>query len=136
MNIDFYQSLKSIIALTDVLDSSVTIALYCECREGINSPDMMKPFENSNNLDEVNDYLSRNYRIQMDHSLLLSKILRKNVKIVLFSPNISSSEIETLHMISCESIEEMMKKSMQICGKENPKIMFYPQPQRGLPVLL
>ncbi len=97
---------------------------------------MMKPFENSNNLDEVNDYLSRNYRIQMDHSLLLSKILRKNVKIVLFSPNISSSEIEKLHMIPSESIEEMMKKSMQICGKENPEIMFYPQPQRGLPVLL
>ena len=135
LNIDFYQSLKPLIALTAVLDSSVTVAFYCECREGVNSADMMKPFNNSSDLDGVLDYLKKNYKIQMDHSLLLTKILKKDVKIVVYSPNLSASDIKKMHMIPAAGIEDLVSKSIDICGKENPRILFYPQPQKGLPEL-
>ncbi len=135
LNIDFYQSVKALIALTDILDDSITVALYCECREGINSPDMMKPFEQSPSLEGVIDYLKDNYRIQMDHSLLLSKILKKNVNIVVYSPNISKSEIEKLHMIPAENVNDMINKAVDLSAKDNPKILFYPQSQKSLPEL-
>ena len=133
LNIDFYQSVKSLIALTDVLDESVIVAFYCECPEGINSADMMKPFEQSSTLEGVIDYLKDNYRIQMDHSLLISKILRKNVNIVVYSPNISKSEIKKLHMIPADSVDEMIEKAVSLSGKDNPQILFYPQSQKSLP---
>ena len=135
LNIDFYQSLKALIALTDVLDSSITVAFYCECREGINSPDMMKPFNDTSSLDGVFEYLTNNYKIQMDHSLLLTKILKKNVNIVVYSPNILKSDISKLHMTPSDSVEDMINKAIRICGKENPRILFYPQSQKSLPEL-
>ena len=87
LDIDFYQALKAVIGLTGVLDNQVVL-LYCGCKEGINSPDMLRAFSSSDNLDEVIKYTIDNYEIQMDHVLLTSKILKKNVKIVLCCPNV------------------------------------------------
>lgn len=136
LNIDFYQSLKPLIALTDVLDSAITVALYCECKEGVNSPDMIRPFYNTSSLEEMINYVIENYKIQMDHALLLSKIFKKNVNIVVYSPNVSDEDINNMRMIPSGSIEDMMSKAMDICEKQKPKILFYPQAQKSLPELM
>ncbi len=136
LNIDFYQSLKPLIALTDILDETIAVALYCECREGVNSPDMLKPFYYSNDLDEMMEYIIRNYKIQMDHALLMSKIFKKNVDIVVYSPNVSNSDIDKMYMIPADGIEDMMRITIEKSGKENPKILFYPQAQRSIPELV
>lgn len=136
LNIDFYQSLKPIIAMTDILDSDTIVALYCNCKEGINSEDMMKPFRNCKYVDEIIDYATKNYKIQMDHALLLSKVIKKNVKMLVYSPNVKAEDIESMYMIPCKSIDEMMSKAIELSGKENPKILFYPQAQRSLPIII
>lgn len=136
LNIDFYQSLKPLIALTDILVSDITVALYCECREGVNSPDMLSPFYQSSTLDEMIDYVIRNYKIQMDHALLLSKIFKKNVNIIVFSPNVSDEDIAKMRMIPAGSVEELMQKAMKVCAKDHPKILFYPQAQKSLPQII
>ncbi len=136
LNIDFYQSLKPLIALTGILDFTITIALYCECREGVNSPDMLLPFYKTSTLTEMIDYVVKNYKIQMDHALLLSKIFKKNVKVVVYSPNVPDADIRIMHMIPSSSIDDMMNKAMALCGKEIPRILFYPQAQKSLPELI
>jgi len=136
LNIDFYQSLKPLIALTDVLDSTITVALYCECKEGINSTDMLRPFYNSTNLDEMIDYVIKNYKIQMDHALLLSKIFKKNVNVVVYSPNIEDKDLKRMNMFPSSNIADMMNQAIKKSGKEKPRILFYPQTQKSLPKII
>lgn len=136
LNIDFYQSLKPLIALTEVLDSTITVALYCECKEGVSSPDMLLPFLHSSSLEEMIDYVIKNYKIQMDHALLLSRIFKKNVNVVVYSPNVSAEDISSMRMIPSSSMADMMSKAVEVCGKTKPKILFYPQAQKSLPELI
>lgn len=135
LDIDFYQTVKALIALTEVLNENTVVVLYCGCPEGVNSPDMLRAFGSSKDLEEVVAFTTENYKIQMDHVLLLSKIFRKNVKIVLCCPNVTDEEAEQMFMIPAHSPEEALQKAMELSGKEEGTILFYPRPQTGLPVL-
>ncbi|MCF0138012.1 MAG: nickel-dependent lactate racemase [Oscillospiraceae bacterium] len=136
LDIDFYQSVKALIALTEILDDSVVTLMYCGCPEGVNSPDMLRAFGSSDNLEEVVSFTTENYEIQMDHVLLLSKIFRKGAKIVLCCPNVSDGEARTMFMEPCRDAGEAMELCRRLTGKENPKVLFYPRPQTGLPVMI
>ena len=109
LNLDFYQSMKPLIALTDVLDEDITVVLYSDCPEGVQSVDMLRPFENTDNLADMEKYLLENYEIQMDHALLLSKIFKKHVKIVVYSPNVSDDVISKMYMVPCKDPEKLME---------------------------
>lgn len=135
LDIDFYQAVKALIALTDVLSENTVVVLYCGCPEGVNSPDMLQAFGSSSVLEEVVSYTTDHYKIQMDHVLLLSKILRKHVKIIVCSPNIPDEEIREMFMIPCHTPEEALAMAEKLSGKEAGDILFYPRPQTGLPVL-
>ncbi len=132
LNIEFYQAVKPLIALTDMLDQDIVVVIYSECPEGINSEDMMKAFRHSMKLDEIKNFTMENYRIQMDHVLLLLKILDKQVKIIVYSPNLDASDIEAMHMIPCQSQEELIPLASRLSGKENPQILIFPQAQKYL----
>lgn len=135
LDIDFYQSVKALIALTEILDESIVTVLYCGCPEGVNSADMLRAFGSSEDIEEVVKYTTDNYEIQMDHVLLLAKIIRKKAKIVLCCPNVSNAEAEAMFMKPCGSPEEAMELARRLTGKDNPKVLFYPRPQTGLPML-
>ena len=132
LDIDFYQALKAVIGLTGVLDNQVVL-LYCGCKEGVNSPDMLRAFSSSDNLDEVIKYTIDNYEIQMDHVLLTSKILKKNVKIVLCCPNVNDEDAKNMFMFPEKNPAKALQLVYKLTGKENPKVLFYPRPQTGLP---
>lgn len=135
LDIDFYQTVKALIALTEILDETITVVLYCGCGEGVNSPDMLRAFRSSDDLNEVIKFTTENYQIQMDHVLLLSKFLKKNVKIVVCCPNVSDQEIRDMFMIPCCDPAKVMDTAFHVGGKRDPKVLFYPRPQTGLPVL-
>ncbi len=135
LDIDFYQTVKALIALTEVLNENTVVVLYCGCPEGVNSPDMLRAFRSSKKLEEVISYTVDNYKIQMDHVLLLSKILKKHVKIIVSCSNIPDQEIEDMFMIPCRILEEALKLAVRLSGKENPRVLFYPRPQTGLPIV-
>lgn len=136
LNIDFYQSMKTLIALAGVLSQDTVVALYCECVEGVNSEDMMRPFRETRSLAEAVEYMMDHYKIQMDHALLISRILKKGVKIVVYSPHVSEEDIAAMHMVPAADYEDMMEKAWALTSKKQPRIVFYPQAQRGLPILL
>lgn len=135
LDIDFYQTVKALIALTEIVDESVVTLLYCGCPEGVNSPDMLRAFGSSEDLEEVVEYTTDNYEIQMDHVLLLSKIFRKGANIVLSCPNVTDDEARAMFMKPCCDPGQAMELARRLTGKENPKVLFYPRPQTGLPVL-
>lgn len=135
LDIDFYQSVKALIALTEILDEDIVTLMYCGCPEGINSPDMLRAFSSSDDLEEAVKYTTENYEIQMDHVLLLSKIFRKNAKIVLCCENVSDEDARAMFMEPCRIPQAAMDYARKLTGKQNPKVLFYPRPQTGLPVL-
>ncbi len=133
LDIDFYQTVKALIALSEILDENTTVILYCGCPEGVNSPDMLRAFRSSPDLGEVVAYTSDNYKIQMDHVLLLSKILKKHVRILVCCPNIPDAEIREMFMVPCRTPQEAMDMALETCGKSKAEVLFYPRPQTGLP---
>ena len=135
LDIDFYQSVKALIALTEVLDESTSVVLRCGCREGVNSPDMLRAFRAGDDLETVVKYAAEHYKIQMDHVLLLAKILRKKVKIYVVCDHVPDEEIRDMFMIPCAGLQEAVERAAAESGKERPEILFYPRPQTGLPVL-
>ena len=135
LDIDLYQSVKALIALTEVLDRDTAALFYCGCPEGVNSPDMLRAFASSDRLEEAVEWTIQNYEIQMDHVLLLSKFLRKGARIVLCCENVSDADAEKMFMTPGGSPAEAMEIARKLTGKDHPKILFYPRPQTGLPVL-
>ncbi len=134
LDIDFYQTVKALIALTEILDENTTVILYCGCPEGVNSPDMLRAFRSSRDLEQAVAYTVGSYRIQMDHVLLLSKILRKHVRIIVCCPNIRDEEIRDMFMIPCSTPRAAMAAALEMCGKKEAEVLFYPRPQTGLPI--
>lgn len=135
LDIDFYQSVKALIALTEVLDETTTVILYCGCREGINSPDMLEAFRSHGELEKVVSYTQEHYKIQMDHVLLLSKIFRKNIRVITVCPNLKEEDIRTMFMTPGSSLQEALEEAVKMTEKKDPQILIYPRPQTGLPVL-
>ncbi|GAB4118011.1 MAG: nickel-dependent lactate racemase [Candidatus Caldatribacteriota bacterium] len=137
LNIDFYQSIKPLIALEPICKKDNVIILYSSCPEGINSPDMLLAFKNSSNVEEVTNYLKKNYEIQMDHALLLSRILSKGIRLIAYSPNIQPNLLETMHFKPANNVQEALNiaYSMFNKNKSDIKVLFFPQAQRTLPVL-
>lgn len=134
LNIDFYQSMKPIIALAGALKPGSVIVLYTDCPDGVASVDMLKPFEGAKNLDDVIDYLMDHYEIQMDHALLISKIYQKGIRVVATSNHVEKSVMELMMMTAADDPQDAVEKAIELSGKENPSILFFPKAQITLPV--
>lgn len=96
---------------------------------------MLEAFRRSSDLEEVIAYVADNYKIQMDHVLLLAKILRKGTRIYVVCPGVSEDELKDMFMIPCKDLQSAVEKAAADSGKEKPEILFYPYPQTGLPVI-
>ena len=86
------------------------------------------------NAGDVIDFLLRNYEIQMDHSLLLSKILQRGVRVVLVAPSVSDATARLMGLIPARSLDDGIRIAADLAGAGS-RISFFPCPQRCLPVL-
>ena len=131
LDIDFYQSAKALIGLTEILDGDIVTLLTCGCAEGVNSPDMLRAFGSGKTLPEVEKWTTEHYEIQMDHVLLLAKIYRKGARVILSCPNVSDDEARTMLMEPVRDVQKALERAMALTGKACPKVLFYPRPQTG-----
>lgn len=134
LNINLYQTIKAIIALAPVMGKNGVLVLYSRCTEGTGSVDMLRPFKEGKNLDDAMRFLQHNYRIQMDHSLLLCKILQTGLRIIFVSPNISPDIVSMMGLIPAQSLDSALEKALEMTGREE-KVSFIPCPQRFLPYI-
>lgn len=134
LNIDFYQAVKPLFGLYPVLKENDVVILYAECREGLNSVDMIAPFRQGDTTQRVLAYLMDNYRIQMDQALLLCKIYQKKVKIIVFSPGVSAAELRTMRMHPVDSLPAALEKAAAFKREdgEKPRLCIFPQAQRAV----
>ena len=135
LNINFYQSVKPLIALAPVMAPGGVLVLYSSCADGLGTEDMLIPYEGAQNIEEVIERLNHDYRIQMDHALLLGKILLRGIRIVVSAPNIKASILNKMFMDAAGSPQEAVDKAMNMVTKQEPTVLFYPQAQRALSVL-
>ena len=135
LNVNLYQSIKALIALDAIVHPGSVIVLYSPCPEGLGSEDMLSPFLTATTLKEVTEKLTNNYKIQMDHAFLLSKILEKDVRIIACIPTVKPEIIKKMMMIPVDSVQEGLDVALKISRKNKPSVLVYPQPQRTLPTL-
>lgn len=134
LNINLYQSIKPIIAAAPVMAENGIIILYSRCTEGVGSTDMLVPFRKGKSIDDIVNFLKDNYEIQMDHALLLCKILQTGIRIIVVSPNIDAETVRLMHLLPAPSLEEAVAMAHELSGKEK-QILFFPCPQRVLPYI-
>jgi len=134
LNINLYQSMKAIIATAPIMAENGVIILYSRCAEGMGSEDMLLPFEKGKSVDQTLAFLFGNYRIQMDHALLLCKILQSGVRVIVVSKNLSPRALEKMHILSATSLNEALETAFSILGRDE-SVLFYPCPQRTLPYI-
>ena len=135
LNINFYQSVKPLIALAPVMAPGGVLVLYCSCRDGLGTEDMLIPYEGAQDIEEVIRRLNTDYRIQMDHALLLGKILLKDIRIVVATPSVDAAIVHKMFMSSAGSPQEALEKAMNMVPNPKPTVLFFPQAQRALSVL-
>lgn len=129
LNIDLYQSLKALIAMMPIAKDGDTIVFYSKCTEGTNSEDMIVPFRQETSLDGILKYTAANYRIQMDHALLLCKLYQKGVNIVACSPGVSDDVLATMKMTPARDLDHAVNIACTRHG-DKPRITIIPMPQR------
>ncbi len=135
LNINFYQSVKPLIALAPVMAPGGVLVLYSSCRDGLGTEDMLIPYEGARDIEEVIRRLNADYRIQMDHALLLGKILLKGIRIVAATPSIDPDVLHKMFLDTAETPQKALEKAMNMVASPEPKVLFFPQAQRALSVL-
>ncbi len=135
LNINFYQSVKPLIALASVMERGSVLVLYSSCREGMGTEDMLIPFEGAKNIETVISRLKADYRIQMDHALLLGKIMQKGINIVVACQSVDAATLKKIFMTPALNPQDALEKALKMVKKPSPMVLFFPQAQRALPVL-
>lgn len=131
LDIDFYQSAKALIGLTEILDGDIVTLLTCGCAEGVNSPDMLRAFGSGKTLPEIEKWTTEHYEIQMDHVLLLAKIYRKGARVILSCPNVSDDEARTMLMEPVRDPQKALERAMGSDRQGLPEGAFLSAPPDG-----
>lgn len=134
LDINLYQSLKCVIALAPVLRDNGVFVVYSRCTEGVGSTDMLRPFEGATGFEDVIRFLLEKYEIQMDHALLLSKIMQRGIRIVLISPNVPEDDAKKMGFLTAKTLEEGVRKGLDMAGAGS-RATFFPCPQRYLSIM-
>ncbi len=71
------------------------------------------PFKQSQNIQEVTDKLMKNFKIQMDHALLLTKIINKGIHLIAYSPNVKPEILRTMYFEPAAGLQQAIEKAYQ-----------------------
>jgi nickel-dependent lactate racemase len=136
LNINFYQSVKPLIALAPLMQAGGALVLYSACPDGLGTEDMLVPYEGATDVEAVLRRLKADYRIQMDHALLLGKILQRGIRIVVAtSPSLDADLARKLFLTPAANPQEALESARKTAATPNPRVLFFPQAQRALSVL-
>ena len=136
LDVDFYQSLKALIAVDAIASPETIVVFYSNCQDGLGSMgmEMLEAFRGGATPEEVETRVRSNYRVQMDHAFLLSKIMQKCIKIIAYSPNVPLNIIKEM-MIPAGSVQEGLDMALKLSTRKTPRVLVYPEAQRTLPFL-
>ncbi len=136
LDVDFYQSLKALIAVDAIASPETIVVFYSSCQDGLGSMgwEMLKAFRGVATPEEVETRVRSNHSVQMDHAFPLSKIMQKGIKIIAYSPNVPLNIIKEM-MIPAGSVQGGLDMALQLSRRKTPRVLVYPEAQRTLPFL-
>lgn len=135
LDINLYQSLKALFALTPVLGPDSVVLIYSRCRDGIGGDEMLGPFAFSEP-DDIIAAALKDYLIVKDHALLLGRLYKETgAKVVFASPALEPGSLRNMFHFASRNIEEALDYAMNLCPAK-PRVLFFPKPQRTLPSLI
>jgi hypothetical protein len=97
--------------------------------------EMIKAFTGASSPEEVREKLKQSYQPQMDHALLLSRLLAKGVKVIASSPNVPAELLEQMLLLPAQSAQQALDLAIKLSSSECPSVLVFPQAERTLPVL-
>ena len=95
---------------------------------------MLIPYEGAKDIEAVIGRLKTDYRIQMDHALLLGKILQQGIRIVVASPSVEAAILNKIFMTPAANPQDALESALKMVNKPKPTVLFFPQAQRALTV--
>ena len=132
LSCDLYQGVKALIAMQHVLRPDTVVVLYGAFPEGMNSVDFPKPLQLFEDLDEAKAYTIANYRIQMDHTLPIIDLLKREIRVIVCTEGVSATEIRQIRMSPVPKLDEALQQAYTLCGKAKPQVAFCPHPQKAV----
>lgn len=131
LSCDLYQGVKALISMHKVINKDTVVVIYGAFPEGMNSVDFPKPLKLYKDLNEAEKFTWENYKIQMDHTLPIIDLLKLGIRVIVNTDTVEKEEVEALRMIREESLDRAIEMAFEMCGKENPKVVFCPHPQKA-----
>ena len=132
LSCDLYQGVKALIAMQHVLRPDTVVVLYGAFPEGMNSVDFPKPLQLFEDLDEAKAYTIAHYRIQMDHTLPIIDLLKREIRVIVCTEGVSATEIRQIRMSPVPKLDEALQQAYTLCGKAKPQVAFCPHPQKAV----
>ena len=130
-----YQAVKAIMHCEDAVRDGGEIILYARCKEGTGSEDMMKAFRMSGGIENLAEVVREIYTIQMDHALLLSRLMMRGVTITVVSENVDPKDLAAMYVQSKSSLTEAFEAAIERVQGQ-PKVAVFPRATSIMPVIV
>jgi nickel-dependent lactate racemase len=136
LDINLYQSVKSLVAAEAFVKKNGVIILFAECVEGVGHQSFFECLKRSTSaedmLENVNELVKMNTHVaELDHCYLLARILKK-CKVIVVSSNPLVKEISENLIITTESPKKALSMALKWEGK-SASITVLPYATRIIP---
>ena len=133
-DINFYQSIKALIALGPLADQETTVVFLSRCPEGLGSEDLVQPFIAAADPESVMHAAAAEYTVEKDHSYLLARFLTRCRDVIAWCPGVAPAELESMGLEVASSPEDAITRAIarQHDRRTRPRVLLFPRPQRAL----
>jgi nickel-dependent lactate racemase len=134
-DINFYQSIKALVALEPLVHAETTVVLLSPCPEGLGSEELVQPFIAAADPECVMHAAAAEYTVEKDHSYLLARFLTRCRDVVAWCPGVAPEALESMRLGVASSPEDAIARAIarQRKHRPRPRVLLFPRPQRALP---
>ncbi len=134
LDINFYQSIKALIALEPLATQEMTVVLLSPCHEGLGSEELVQPFIDAAGPEDVMRAAAAHYTVEKDHSYLLARFLTRCRDVIAWCPGVAPEELELMGLEVASSPEDAITRAItrHRGRRARPRVLLFPRPQRAL----
>ena len=135
LDLNFYQSVKSLIALEPLVQRETTVVLLSACHDGMGSTELAAPFAASADPDGAMRAAAADYTVEKDHSYLLARFLARCPQVIAWCPGADPDGLRAIGLEVASGPEDAMARAIAHRRQRStrPRVLLFPRPQRTLP---
>ncbi len=113
LEINLYQTIKAVISAATIVEDGGIIIVTAACGEGIGPDLLAEPFENATTADEVIAKAKAKYSAEVDHAILLAKIIKRNITVYCVCPGIEDEVSQSMLMQPFKSVQMALDNGLE-----------------------